>query len=184
VLSGAKGVKTLRPSFLEETMKKLLLVILTSSLFITAPAAHAEHSVGFAAGSTRGFGATYRYLPDPGSESSWGWQVTGLPVISKNDGLISAGAAALWLLHRGNVGLAYASFGTGAMVMWNDCDHPHAPLCNEDHWGLGIGPGVGFELRLVDNFAFSVDIPIAILFADGEFEGMYPVPNTALVYYW
>jgi hypothetical protein len=165
-------------------LKYIFVIITLGITLLFSNFAMAEHSVGFAAGSTRGFGATYRYLPDPGSESSWGWQVTGLPVMSKNDGLISAGAAALWLLNRGSVGLAYASFGTGAMVMWNDCDHPHAPLCNEDHWGLGIGPGVGFELRLIDNFAFSVDVPLAILFADGEFEGIYPVPNTALVYYW
>jgi hypothetical protein len=166
-------------------MKKLLLAILTSSLFIIAPAAHAEHSIGFAAGSTRGVGATYRFLPDPGSESSLGWQVTGLPIVTKEGGMISGGAAVLWLLHRGNVGLAYASLGFGAISGWSTCTDEGYLHCEEEsHWGMGVGPGIGFELRLVENFGFSVDVPLAILFADGEFEGIYPVPNSSLVYYW
>ena len=41
-------------------MKKLLLAILASSLFVLTPTVvHAENSIGFAAGSTRGMGATY-----------------------------------------------------------------------------------------------------------------------------
>mgnify|MGYP003148616733 CR=1 FL=1 len=171
-------------------MKKLLLAILASSLFILTPAVvHAENSIGFAAGSTRGMGATYRYLPDNGDTSSLGWQVTGLPFITKGwaSGMISAGGAALWLLHRGNVGLAYASFGIGTIAMWNNCtDRIRGDLnCEkESNFGLGVGPGIGFELRLVENFGWSVDVPLAILFANGEFEGVYPIPNSALVYYW
>jgi len=167
-------------------MKKLLLAILASSLFILTPTAvHAENSIGFAAGSTRGMGATYRFLPDPGSEDSFGWQITGLPMITKEEGMVSLGGAALYLLHRGNVGLAYASFGVGTIAFWSNCTDKEDLFCEEEsHTGLGVGPGIGFELRLVENFGWSVDIPIAILFADGEFEGMYPIPNSALVYYW
>jgi hypothetical protein len=55
---------------------------------------------------------------------------------------------------------------------------------DEKHWGVGVGPGVGFDLRLVENIALSVEIPLALMFADGEFYGLYPVPNAALVYYW
>jgi hypothetical protein len=101
--------------------------------------------------------------------------------------MISAGGAALWLLHRGNVGLAYASFGIGTIAMWNNCtDRIRGDLnCEkESNFGLGVGPGIGFELRLVENFGWSVDVPLAILFANGEFEGVYPIPNSALVYYW
>ena len=167
-------------------MKKLLLAILASSLFVLTPTVvQAENSIGFAAGSTRGMGATYRFLPDPGSEDSLGWQVTGLPMITKEEGMVSFGAAALYLLHRGNVGLAYASFGVGTIAFWSNCTDEADLFCEEEsHTGLGIGPGIGFELRLVENFGWSVDIPIAILFADGEFDGMYPIPNSALVYYW
>ena len=166
----------------------LLTLILISATICTSPVL-AEHSIGFAAGSTRGMGATYRFLPDPGSQSPWGWQVTGLPFITKGwkSGMISAGGAALWLLHRGNVGLAYASFGIGTIAMWNNCaDRIRGDLnCEEEsNFGLGLGPGIGFELRLVENFGWSVDVPLAILFANGEFEGVYPIPNSALVYYW
>ena len=55
---------------------------------------------------------------------------------------------------------------------------------DESHWGLGAGPGIGFELRMLDNVAWSVEIPLAVMIADGEFYGLYPVPNSSLVYYW
>jgi len=167
-------------------MKKLLLAILASSMLVLTPTVvHAENSIGFAAGSTRGMGVTYRYLPDNGDTSSLGWQVTGLPFITKESGMISAGGAALWLLHRGNVGLAYASFGVGTVAMWSNCTDGEDFHCEEEsNFGLGFGPGIGFELRLVENFGWSVDVPLAILFANGEFEGVYPIPNSALVYYW
>jgi len=167
-------------------VKKLLLTILVSSLFVLTPTVvHAENSIGFAAGSTRGMGVTYRYLPDNGDTTSLGWQVTGLPFITKESGMISAGGAALWLLHRGNVGLAYASFGVGTVAMWSNCTDGEDFHCEEEsNFGLGFGPGIGFELRLVENFGWSVDVPLAILFANGEFEGVYPIPNSALVYYW
>ena len=106
-------------------------------------------------------------------------------MITKEEGMVSLGGAALYLLHRGNVGLAYASFGVGTIAFWSNCTDEADLFCEEEsHTGLGVGPGIGFELRLVENFGWSVDIPIAILFADGEFEGMYPIPNSALVYYW
>lgn len=161
-----------------------ILMIFTLASFVTAPA-YAEHSVGFAAGSTRGLGATYRYLPDAGDQSSWGWQVTGLPIITQDSGTISGGGALLYLLHRGDSALAYASLGVGGLTMWNDCDAESGDWCEEEsHWGAGIGPGLGFELRIIDNVAFSVEIPLAFMVADSEFYGIYPLPNTSLVYYW
>ena len=166
-------------------MKKLLIAILTSCLFIISPAVQAEHSIGFAAGSTRGMGATYRYLPDPGNDSPWGWQVTGLPFITADDGTISLGGALLYRLHQGREAMAYASLGVGGLAIWDNCSKDSDIFCeDESHWGLGIGPGIGFELRMLDNVAWSVEIPLALMFADGEFYGLYPVPNSSLVYYW
>ena len=166
-------------------MKKLLLAISVLSLFIITPSAHAEHSVGFAAGSTRGMGATYRYLPDSGSDSPWGWQVTGLPFITENTGTISGGGALLYRLHQGKEAMAYASLGVGCLATWSNCDDDSDAFCeDESHWGIGAGPGIGFELRMLDNVAWSVEIPLAIMYADGDFFGLYPVPNSSLVYYW
>lgn len=167
-------------------MKQLMIKLAMIVAIITVPTtAQAEHSVGFAAGSTRGLGATYRMLPDHGAESSWGWQVTGLPLISQGNGVVSAGAAALYLLHRGEVAMAYASLGAGALVSWDSCRGNADEFCkDESHWGVGVGPGVGFELRVVDNLGWSIEIPLALMFADGDFHGLYPVPNSSLVYYW
>ena len=158
-------------------------LVLISATICTSPVL-AEHSIGFAAGSTRGVGATYRYLPNPGEESPWGWQVTGLPFITPNEGTVSLGGALLYRLHQGKEAMAYTSLGFGALAMWNKCDDNDSFCEDESHWGIGIGPGIGFELRMLDNVAWSVEIPLAVMYADGEFFGLYPVPNSALVYYW
>jgi len=165
-------------------MKNLISVLILSLILLIPAAAHAEHAVGFAAGSTRGMGATYRSLPDPGDTSPWGWQVTGLPFITTDEGTVSAGAGLLYLLHRGKKAMAYASLGIGALVTWNNCSDDDEFCEDESHWGLGAGPGLGFELRVMDNVAWSVEIPLAVMFADNKFYGLYPVPNSSLVFYW
>ena len=163
-------------------MKLLKAIILGIALVaMTYTTSHAEHSVGFAAGVTRGFGVTYRYLQD---EGPWGWQVTGLPIVHPDNGVVSLGGQALYILNRGNEVMAYLSFGAGALAVWDKCGKEDFLCEDEKHLGFGLGPGVGFELRMLDNVAFSVDVPLALLFADGEFHGVLPVPNTGLVYYW
>lgn len=144
--------------------------------------AKAENSVGFAAGSTTGVGVTFRHLDD---DSPWGWQVTGLPIVHPDNGVVSLGAKALYILNRGREVWAYVSFGAGALAVWDKCTEDDDLFCeDESHHGFGVGPGLGFELRMLDNVAWSVDVPLAVLFADGEFHGLLPVPNTSLVYYW
>ena len=165
--------------------KFIAVVVVFLGSMLVCDVAMAENSVGFAAGSTRGLGATYRYFPDSGDASPWGWQVTGLPIITPDSGTVSGGGALLYLLHRGDVALAYVSLGVGALVTWNECEDSNDQFCeDESHWGAGMGPGVGFELRLVDNLGWSVEIPLAFMVADSEFFGIYPVPNSSLVYYW
>ena len=164
-----------------------LLMILTAVAMVSllSTPAKAEHSIGFAAGSTRGLGATYRYLPEVGSESPWGWQVTGLPFITPDSGTVSLGGALLYRLHQGDEAMAYASFGAAGLGVWDNCTDENDIFCeDESHWGLGLGPGIGFELRMLDNVAWSVEIPLAVMFADGDFYGVYPVPNSSIMYYW
>ena len=73
----------------------------------------------------------------------------------------------------------------GQIATWNNCGDDADAFCeDESHWGIGFGPGIGFELRMLDNVAWSVEIPLAVMYADGEFFGLYPVPNSSLVYYW
>ena len=180
-----KHVKILNDVLIGALCALLAGLALMGLVSLLAPPAKAEHSVGFAAGSTRGLGATYRYLPDPDSVSPWGWQVAGLPLITKHEGTISLGGALLYRLHQGKEAMAYASLGAGGLAVWNNCEDTSDIFCeDESHWGIGFGPGIGFELRMVDNVALAVDIPVAIMFAYGDFWGIYPVPNSSLVYYW
>ena len=164
-----------------------LIIALSGTLIIVgllgffADPAKAEYSVGFAAGSTTGAGATFKYLDD---ESPWGWQVTGLPIVHPKNGVLSLGASALYILNRGREVSAYASFGVGGLATWEKCSEDDEFCADETHQAVGVGPGLGFELRMLDNVAFSIDIPLALIFADGEFHGLLPVPNAALVYYW
>ena len=159
------------------------LVIVALIALIDSPA-KAEHSIGFAAGSTRGAGATYRYFPDKEDPSPWGWQATGLPFVTPNEGTVSLGGALLYRLHQGKEAMAYVSLGVGGLATWNNCEDNDIWCEEESHWGVGVGPGIGFELRMLDNVAWSVEIPLAVMIADGEFYGLYPVPNSSLVYYW
>ena len=73
-------------------------LVVVALVVLTGAPANAEHSVGFAAGSTRGVGATYRYMPESVDTSPWGWQVTGLPFITSNEGTVSLGGALIYRL--------------------------------------------------------------------------------------
>lgn len=174
---------------IDDMLSGLIVVMLIAAaafalVTLVSQVAKAEHSIGFAAGSTRGLGATYRYLPDADDVSPWGWQVTGLPFITSDQGTVSMGGALLYRLHQGKEAMAYVSLGAGALVMWDNCSDDDIFCEDESHWGIGAGPGIGFELRMLDNVAWSVEIPLAVMVADGEFYGLYPVPNSSLVYYW
>jgi hypothetical protein len=161
------------------------VTIITLSGFVLCESAKAENSIGFAAGTTRGMGVTYRALPDKGDESRIGWQVTGLPFVTPESGFVSGGVAVIYVLDRGRHGLLYASLGAGGLRAWENCNEDSWDDCEEEtHWGIGVGPGIGFELRFWDNFGLSLDVPLAFLYGDNKFQGVYPVPNTGLVYNW
>lgn len=167
-------------------MRVLRNIILAAFLMGTLSfTVNAEYSVGFAAGGTRGAGATFRSLPE---DTSWGWQVTGLPLVHPDGGVVSLGAQAVYVLHKSQTGMAYATLGGGTVAMWDNCteeDSKDDIFCeDESNWGVGLGPGLGFELRMVDNLAFALDVPLAVLFVNEEFHGILPVPNLSLMYYW
>lgn len=160
-------------------------IILAGTLFSTV--AIAESSLGFALGTTRGAGVTYRTLPDKDSGAKLGWQFTGLPYVTPESGFISGGISAIYALDRGKHGMLYASLGIGAVKAWENCleTSDEDENCKEEsHWGIGIGPGIGFELRFWSNFGLALDVPLAVVYGDGEFKGIYPVPNTSIVYNW
>ena len=150
--------------------------------FFSSPA-RAENSIGLAAGPTKGLGPTFRHLSDT---SPWGWQATALPVVMPDGGFANAGFSMLYVLHKGSVGLAHLSLGAAGGVTWNLCEEGQSEFqCKESvDWLGALGPGVGFELRLVDNFAWSGELVLPVVFDNGEFQGLYPIPNSSLVYYW
>ena len=163
----------------------LIILAAVSMVGLFSTPAKAEHAIGFAAGSTRGLGATYRYLPDSDDSSPWGWQATGLPFITPDSGTVSLGGALLYRLHQGREAMAFVSLGAAGLAMWDNCGDDADIFCeDESHWGIGVGPGIGFELRMLDNVAWSVEIPLAVMIADGDFHGVYPIPNSSLLYYW
>ena len=105
--------------------------------------------------------------------------------VTPEDGTVSAGGALLYLINRGPSAMAYASLGVGGLSVWSTCGEGSDPFCeDESHWGVGAGPGVGIELRIVKNLGWSVEIPLAFVWSDEGFHGIYPVPNTSLVYFW
>ena len=136
--------------FLEDMVTGFIILALVAIAAFTlvtliSQPAKAEHSVGFAAGSTRGLGATYRYLPDLDYTSPWGWQATGLPFITPDEGTVSLGGALLYRLHQGKEAMAYASLGIGGLATWSNCSDDDDIFCeDESHWGVGVGPGIGF----------------------------------------
>lgn len=165
-------------------MKILRTIILGIILVaMTTTTSYAENSIGLAAGITKGVGATFRHLSD---NSPWGWQVTGLPVVMPDGGVANAGLSLLYVLHKGSVGLAHLSFGAAGGASWNRCTDDASELdCQETvDWLAAAGPGVGFELRIIDNFAFAGEFVLPVVVNNGEFEGLYPVPNMSLMYHW
>jgi len=165
-----------------ETMKKLLLIcyFLFASMTIPSLATANEHAVGGALGLTKGAGFTYRNID---FETGIGYQLTGLPVIRPNEGFVTLGVSALYVLNRGDHGIAYFSLGAGAVRSWNNCED--GEYCEEeDMSGCAFGPGLGFEFRFWKNFGISWELPLAIVYQNNKFEGIYPVPNSSLVYFW
>ncbi|HIO04094.1 MAG TPA: hypothetical protein EYN08_00530 [Gammaproteobacteria bacterium] len=165
-------------------MKRLLTTLLTTGFILCSGTAFAESSLGFAAGSTRGAGVTYRTIPGADSDSRLGWQVTGIPVVTPEYGFLSLGLAAIYVLDHGRHGLLYASFGMAGVKQWDSCGDGWEGCEEEAHWGIGAGPGIGFELRFWSNFGLALDVPLAFLYGDEGFVGIYPVPNTSIVYNW
>jgi len=146
------------------------------------PAQVDENAVGLSFGPTKGNGLTYRTI-DYGT--GIGYQFTVLPLIGPNEGLVMGGASALYVLHHGKSGIAYVSIGAAGVYGWDNCGDDDDADCKDDSGhGWSFGPGVGFELRFWDNFGLSLEVPVAVFVENNEFAGVYPIPNTSLVYFW
>ena len=163
-------------------MKKLICCLLVAALAFPSLATANENAVGLSAGPTKGNGLSYRTVD---YDTGIGYQLTALPLIGQNEGVVMGGVSALYILHRGKSGIAYVSIGASAVYGWDNCGDDSAEDCREDSgYGYSFGPGVGFEFRFWDNFGLSLEVPIAVMMENNDFAGVYPIPNSSLMYFW
>ena len=165
-----------------------------TALASTCAQAQAGHGVGFVAGSTHGMGLSYarQYA------SGMGWQVSGFPYVSPDRRELFAGVALFKTLNEGKRGRAFASMGMKINHHYQryerwDCRVPFPEEPTKDACGyqtternvLALGPGVGLEVRFLENFAIYLDFPAA-LYVDSDAEGfsVRPIPNFGLFYRW
>lgn len=155
--------------------------------------------LGFGGGSTTGLGVAARYSMD-----KWWLQGTFFPYYIPGDpgptSLFAGGLSAAYVLNRGSVGSVYLSLGTaGYRSSYNqstvtcptDILKPEdcvTTSSNSTESRLTVGPGVGFEFRFGGNFAATIAVPAAVVFlrkpgtSGFAFEGIYPIPDFALLY--
>jgi hypothetical protein len=149
---------------------------------VEAPATAAEHAVGLSVGPTKGNGLTYRTIDH---STGIGYQLTALPLVGRDEGVVFGGVSALYVLHHGNSGIAYVSIGAAGAYGWDNCGDDDDTDCKDDSvHAYSFGPGVGAEFRFWDNFGLSLEIPIAVMVEDNKFAGVFPIPNSSLVYFW
>ncbi len=184
--------------------KKWMLGAIALAVALAVPVgAEQGHGVGFVAGSTHGMGLSYarQYA------SGMGWQVSGFPYVSPDRRELFAGAALFKTLNEGKRGRAFVSMGVkinhhydryerwdcGARVVEDPAKDSSA--FEDPKWDCGyqtternvlaLGPGVGLEVRFLDNFAMYMDFPAA-LYVDSDVDGLAvrPIPNFGLFYRW
>jgi len=137
-------------------------------------------SIGFVLGSTHGIGFSYARQ---NNQSGIGWQVTGIPFMGAGETFLSGAGSLFKTLNEGKHGRVFLSFGV--TTRYYKCG-----ICLDDNgngektYGLVFGPGVGLEHLYAENFAISLEIPVAIhIFSDESFK-ILPIPNFALAYRW
>ena len=183
----------------------MISALIFTSILLPSPAL-AESlttSIGFGVGPTYGAGITVR------SESeNWGIQATTLPYYTKDSSFFAGGLTGFYTLNKGRFGKLYTSLGLGAFSKSskiydytfietpNDCTQGISPngkcgyLAPDEGrkvytGGFAVGPGIGMEFNFAENFAFSIELPIAFVFDVNQNIGLksvVPVPNGALLY--
>lgn len=164
--------------------------------------------LGFSAGPTHGLGFTYRK-----TIGKVGIQGSVLPYKNSNpenpgneNSFYAGGLTSFLILNKGKFGNLYVSLGTGAFrrkstyTNYYPVDVNVDPKQNVDPQtrletvtnivgGLGIGPAIGMEFNFAENFTFSIELPMAFIFAfkddkieNIKFTSVLPIPNISLLY--
>lgn len=188
-------------------MKKMISALIFTSILLPsqAVAEGITTSIGFGAGPTYGAGLTVR-----GESGDWGVQATGLPYYTQDSSFFAGGVTGFYTINKGKFGRLYTSLGTGAYrkstKTYNttfietpgkctDTPTPADGVCG--YWkpdtegtkqvsgGFAVGPGVGMEFDFAENFIFSIELPIAVVFDVNDnlsLKSIIPIPNGALLY--
>jgi hypothetical protein len=190
-----------------DILKNLLLNALNNTA--KAEPIKKTNYVGFCGGLTYGLGFTYKKL-----FGKYGFQVSGLPYMtdSKNN-FFAGGGTGFITLNEGNYGSLFLSLGTGAFRRKStytisepvpgtvNTDGSQLPdikpeykekIIEDISGGLAAGPAIGIEYTFAENFALSIELPIAFIFRyanntnTGEsgfgFTSILPIPNISLLY--
>ena len=164
-------------------MKKLIVAIVL--LFSSSVWAEATQNVGFTFGSTHGSGIHYSHQ----YTSGFGWQLTGLPIWTENEKVLTTGAAIFRTLHQGKKGRVFATFGSSFFYNkstweeWPRGDGPPTELTDEET-NILFGPGIGIERVFAENFALSLVIPACVCIGCNDGVEILPIPNFSIGYRW
>jgi hypothetical protein len=186
-------------------IKKMISALIFTGLLLpsNALAEGITTSIGFGVGPTYGAGLTLR-----GESGNWGIQATALPYYTTESSFFAGGATGFYSLNKGKYGKLYTSLGVGAfrkssiVYEYNFIETPNQ--CNQGitvdgkcgyyaqnqgtkvySGGFAVGPGVGMEFNFAENFVFSIEMPIAVIFDVNEkisLKSIVPIPNGALLY--
>lgn len=165
--------------------------------------------LGFSAGPTHGLGFTYRK-----TIGNFGIQTSVLPYKTTNpenqndeSSFYAGGLTGFLILNKGVFGNLYVSLGGGAYRRKNTYTSyiPLEPKTDENQTtqmqqgreelitnlsgGVGFGPAIGMEFNFAGNFTFSIELPMAFIFAfkddkiqNIKFTSVLPIPNVSLLY--
>ena len=188
-------------------MKKMISALIFTSILLPsqAIAEGITTSIGFGVGPTYGAGLAVR-----GESGDWGVQVTGLPYYTQDSSFFAGGATGFYTVNKGKFGRLYASLGAGvyrrstktynAIFVETPGECTDVPATSEGvcgYWkpdvegkrqtsgGFAVGPGIGMEFDFAENFVFSVEMPIAVVFDVNDnisLKSIVPIPNGALLY--
>ena len=164
-------------------MKKIIVAIVL--LFSSSVWAETTQNVGFTFGSTHGSGIHYsrQYT------SGFGWQLTGLPIWTENEKVLTTGVAIFRTLNQGKKGRVFVTFGSSFFYnksTWEDWPRGEGPPTEvtDEETHILFGPGVGIERVFAQNFTLSVVVPASVRIKRNGGIDILPIPNFSVGYRW
>jgi hypothetical protein len=164
-------------------MKKILVAVIL--LFSVSTFAETTQNVGFTFGSTHGSGIHYSRQNTDG----YGWQVTGLPIWTENEKVLTTGIAVFRTLHQGKKGRVFLTVGGSWFYnesTWENWPRGEGPptKVTDKEVNILFGPGIGIERVFAENFALSLVVPACACVGCNDGLQILPIPNFSIGYRW